>query len=416
MQFEKGNFLDVLLKMFCLSATIGTTLWCCYEFSKNEDMCEVIFKSFLQDDDSVYPDLTIMIPHQVNDTALRMNFGEGIDASVFRNFLQGSYWNDQLLNIRFADINLQLEDYVKATCVKSSFFEDCREIETIISEYSFGLESHTFRFARDKEMMFASVQLSTSIFSNGNRPFPGELIIMFQYPNRVYRSRVAMFGDPSRGSQWPAQREASSSNYRMKFGLSNMEVLRRRHKKGQECLDVENYDKAMMEDIAHNVGCRPHYWNISGVARVCNKQEEVQRFFTDFVNRFYRVQKAKNDFPPPCLEIQRLRIDYSEENVNEAYSNAYTPNGNGTWFEVLFEIQTDTFKEIKQNRAYSIQSLIGNLGGYLGIFLGYALVDFVTVMFAFYAKIRPAPLSFLYNSHKRLILRKKNKTRIEGKN
>ena len=39
--------------------------------------------------------------------------------------------------------------------------------------------------------------------------------------------------------------------------------------------------------------------------------------------------------------------------------------------EIRLEIQTDTFKEIKQKRAYSPQSLIGNLGGYLGIFIGF---------------------------------------------
>ena len=49
--------------------------------------------------------------------------------------------------------------------------------------------------------------------------------------------------------------------------------------------------------------------------------------------------------------------------------------GNDTWFEIRLEIQTDTFKEIKQKRAYSPQSLIGNLGGYLGIFIGFTLLD-----------------------------------------
>ena len=33
-------------------------------------------------------------------------------------------------------------------------------------------------------------------------------------------------------------------------------------------------------------------------------------------------------------------------------------------------IMDDSYKEIKQVRAYDIQSLIGNAGGYLGLFLG----------------------------------------------
>ena len=33
------------------------------------------------------------------------------------------------------------------------------------------------------------------------------------------------------------------------------------------------------------------------------------------------------------------------------------------------------FKEIKQVRAYNVQSLIGNAGGYIGLFLGYTLKE-----------------------------------------
>ena len=54
--------------------------------------------------------------------------------------------------------------------------------------------------------------------------------------------------------------------------------------------------------------------------------------------------------------------------------------GNDTWFEIRLEIQTDTFKEIKQKRAYTPQSLIGNLGGYLGIFIGFTLLDLFKCM------------------------------------
>ena len=33
------------------------------------------------------------------------------------------------------------------------------------------------------------------------------------------------------------------------------------------------------------------------------------------------------------------------------------------------------FKEIKQVRAYNVQSLVGNAGGYIGLFLGYTLKE-----------------------------------------
>ena len=36
------------------------------------------------------------------------------------------------------------------------------------------------------------------------------------------------------------------------------------------------------------------------------------------------------------------------------------------------------FKEIKEVRAYNLQALIGNAGGYIGLFLGFALKEIPT--------------------------------------
>ena len=35
----------------------------------------------------------------------------------------------------------------------------------------------------------------------------------------------------------------------------------------------------------------------------------------------------------------------------------------------------EEFKEIKQTRAYNFQTLIGNAGGYVGLFVGYTLKE-----------------------------------------
>ena len=104
MQSKERNIFNLVFQIICLFGTITATLWCCYEFSKNEDICEVLFKKLLEDDETVYPDLTIGFPHQLNDTALRIQFGEEINPSLFRTFLQGGHWDDRMLNIKFDDV------------------------------------------------------------------------------------------------------------------------------------------------------------------------------------------------------------------------------------------------------------------------------------------------------------------------
>ena len=49
----------------------------------------------------------------------------------------------------------------------------------------------------------------------------------------------------------------------------------------------------------------------------------------------------------------------------------------GMWLSVIAILAwfINTFKEIKQIRAYNVQSLIGNAGGYVGLFVGYTVAE-----------------------------------------
>ena len=90
-------------------------------------------------------------------------------------------------------------------------------------------------------------------------------------------------------------------------------------------------------------------------------------------------ETSQNDIPP-CREITKLQIDKSV-----GYTNAKEVEMNDTgkplsWFEINVDILTDTFKVIRQKRVYSQQSLIGNVGGYVGILIGFSLSDLLSWM------------------------------------
>ena len=110
---------EVGFKIFCMCGAIATTVWCCYEFSKNEDMCEVYYKEFLEDNQSIYPDITVMIPYQLNETAFR-NSGVGMNISTFKQILRGDYWDDEMLDVSLEDASFKLENYMISSCVLAS--------------------------------------------------------------------------------------------------------------------------------------------------------------------------------------------------------------------------------------------------------------------------------------------------------
>ena len=45
------------------------------------------------------------------------------------------------------------------------------------------------------------------------------------------------------------------------------------------------------------------------------------------------------------------------------------------FFLVIIHFQAPVYKEIKQIRAYNLQTLVGNAGGYIGLFLGYTIKE-----------------------------------------
>ena len=60
--------LHYAFKLICVLTTLSLIIWCGYEFSKDEDVCEVVFKRFYEEKESIYPDLIIGISNEFNES------------------------------------------------------------------------------------------------------------------------------------------------------------------------------------------------------------------------------------------------------------------------------------------------------------------------------------------------------------
>ena len=108
--------MQTFFKLLCVLTTLALVIWCAYEFNKNEDVCEVLFKTFHEDEGSVYPDLTFVLPNAFNETVLR-TYNESFNKKHYRSFLRGGvHWNEQMLDIDFEQVSMQLNDYLIQTC------------------------------------------------------------------------------------------------------------------------------------------------------------------------------------------------------------------------------------------------------------------------------------------------------------
>ena len=90
-------------------------------------------------------------------------------------------------------------------------------------------------------------------------------------------------------------------------------------------------------------------------------------------------------YDKPCRLVEKIMYFYDE--YVEGFRNTVRSN-NETWYEILLNFQGTTYMEIEQSRAYDFNNLIGNGGGYIGVFLGVALIQLPSFLFKMHSFIQ----------------------------
>ena len=76
-------------------------------------------------------------------------------------------------------------------------------------------------------------------------------------------------------------------------------------------------------------------------------------------------------YPKPCREIQTIISTTEEKVLNEDQAKKWSISRPFIQFEIT--LKGVTYKVIKSVRSFDGESLVGNLGGYIGLFLGFAI-------------------------------------------
>ena len=70
---------------------------------------------------------------------------------------------------------------------------------------------------------------------------------------------------------WPT-RTNKSKNYAMRFTIKNVDVVTRRNKSPEECVDDWlNFDQQLMDKMMIDAGCRPPHWSSTSKLPICFK-------------------------------------------------------------------------------------------------------------------------------------------------
>ena len=209
----------------------------------------------------------------------------------------------------------------------------------------------------------------SDIFPNGIRPQNYGFGIILHYPHQLSRADFGTY-------EWKSQAKDAPAQYTMRFKIENTLVLKRRNKVKVPCNRNWKYDDdTIYTKIFMQAACKPSYWknkDFTGLKN-CTTKEEMKQIFNSAVNI-----KTSPDHPAPCQQIEKIIYFFDEfswlvDNWISTPENETNELNNRTEriFEVLLNFLDGTYMEIQHAKAYDGWSLVGNAGGYIGLFLGY---------------------------------------------
>ena len=288
-----------------------------------------------------------------------------------------------MIDLDFEKVRAKPEDYLLHTCSQSFLRSPCDVKKGISKHISlWGVNGISLNVVPAKGLFAASIWFNSSIFSNdGVRPpYDFGFVVSLSYSQQLLRFIYHL-------GHWDIRN--STETYSMNFKVKDVEVLRRRNKLQNRCSDWKNYETMVEEQALSYIGCRPFRGQASKYLPsledypACESKEKLQLSTKILFDDTVADSQTLLNLTAPCSEIKRMNVEFHEEDTNVVRETHFVPStkhklvhGNG-WFRVTVQFRTNEFKEIKQMRAYSSQSLVGNAGVVLDFWLDTPLRNYL---------------------------------------
>ena len=352
---EKMNFYQCFKNAFrtlCFISVCSMSFVWLNKFLMNEDLCLVDYKPFESGDEEInLPDISLCFIDPFIDERLRQL---QTNESAYRNHLNGKYFDETLTKIDYRHVTIDLKEFFIG-----AYFTYSNGSSQKFSEMDIQSNFNGFYYDAD---LFMKCFLVTSKTIDRNLRFLSLLFKLDLLPYWKKNGYNKVIAKPHHKNQFYLQDaleyigfEKNENGFTVGLIISKVEVLRRRNTGKNVCLKkYTDWDKSVFEEQARSISCvapyHEYYKNFSN----CNNEGNFKRWLN-----FTRTVRKLNSDNLPCQTMPR--IDFNV--MHDIYSN----NNNTIQISIGYP---DEFKIITQSRAVGIGALIGNIGGYIGLFLG----------------------------------------------
>ena len=161
----------------------------------------------------------------------------------------------------------------------------------------------------------------------------------------------------------------------LSFNLAQHTILRKRPESNTPCDDeIKNQDENYILGVSTNIGCIPPYWKSTMQFPPEMKDCTTPKQFKDAYNFTQNLRQALPSYGTPCLTMFES-VSYNWLKPSQIYNDKLS-NFSMTYKQKYYE-------EIQYAQDFTVDSFISNVGGFIGMFLGYSLVQLPDFLLGF---------------------------------
>ena len=320
--------------------------------------------------DVEYPSVSICLEDPFVEKELKkvdQNFSFPLNKKSYLKFLKGESFDENLINeIEYDNVTINLNEYILYAIFQ---FRNESSYRVVTSEklfnhkvtfngfYIYGIFAKCFAPAISK-LEYPNLKYF-EIFYNSTRLL-NDLSISILEKQRVhmnvhYPEQFLLEAHGGNGLLSSMLRHSIKQGTRL--SITDMEIIKRRRNRNHDCTqNWKQFDSLVLDRHVKLIGCRPPYIQSvkskgnENVTPPCKTEKKLKESKFDFY-------KARTDYyPKACHRVSRVNY----------FVKPYLVQLN--WrVKILYP---EEVKMITQSKEVDIHALIGNIGGYVGLFLG----------------------------------------------
>jgi hypothetical protein len=362
------------------------SLYCKYK--DNIDSSQVTMKKFNESPIGRYPSFTFCLYAEdgllFKEKILKEKYG--MNTNDYYKLLNAEVkdTNETLQTIQFDEVVRGIDEFLEEFEVESESYEAYNEWEPTMGMKNFPFVSSyqdpttncvTYHTKYDPIISINALKVKFNItkfldiFDD-----EGKMYVQAHYPGQMIRDvRTFLF----KVSNWKFLSPKHNNN-QILVQFPGVTLMRFRETAVETCdPGVDDDDSEWKEYVIKKIGCTPSYWNKNNQqllghdeGKICTSTKDLNSFKSYWpIDGGKYVNEVFKNYTKPCNKMVIFN------NINQmAYEKI--PDV----LKIKIRICEDFYQEILNTRAFGVDDLWGSIGGYVGIFCGYSIMQGATYL------------------------------------